>query len=271
MRLSYGEWVVIGLSVIMAGISLMMGGAGHPFGVLISLGASLVVFYLSFRIIRRYYPKSGNWGLVQWTITILILGIILIIIAAIIVGLLVALLFGGMITSLGGMLPFQGAEEEVTPPPVQPTAVPPPTYARHGISFQYPEGKALQELSASETTGLLLIGPPQDQLSVTWIREAGEPPDLDTTMLASLEARAAKPGITEFQAGEMEKGSHLGHTATYVPASYTNSGTPYHGGMIWWYCPESSRVFALGIDTLFSQEYARSTLQNLVQSFTCHT
>jgi len=269
MRLSYGEWVVIGLSVIMAGISGMVGGALNPAGILISLVASLLVFYISFWIIRRYYPKSGNWGLVQWTITIFLLGVILSVIAAIILGILIALLFGGMIMSLGN-LPFHEGNG-AAPPAVQPTAVSQPSFARYGITFQYPEERAIQELGASDTSGQILIGPPQDQLSVTWITSSGEPPDLDTTMLASLGEKATQPGITEFQQGEMEKGSRLGHTASYVPVSYTNSGTPYHGGMIWWYCPESDRVIAIEIDTIFSQEYAQSTLQNTVQSFTCHT
>jgi hypothetical protein len=268
MRLSYGEWAVIGLSVIVAGISWLMGGALNPAGILVSLGLSLVVFYLSYRIIRRYYPKSSNWGLIQWTITIVLLGVVLSVIVAVMLGALLAVFFGGMILPLMNLPPRDG--DGAALPAVQPTGVTRPTYARYGITFPYPEGKEIQELGTSETSGLVLIGPPQDQMSVTWTRTGGEPPELDTTMLATLEKGATKPGISDFQIGGSEKGSHLGHTATYVPVSYLNAGILYHGGMIWWYCPESGRVITLGVDTLFSQEYARSTLQDTLQSFTCH-
>jgi hypothetical protein len=260
--------VVIGLSVILAGVSWMMGGAQNPAGVVISLGVSLLVFYLSFRIIRRYYPKSGNWGLVQWTITVFLLGVVLTVIAAFVVGIVATLLFGGTILSMAN-LPFLG-KNGAAAPTVQPTAVSPPAYARYGIRFPYPEGKPVQELAASDTSGQILIGPPEDRITVTWIASGGEPPDLDATMLARVDAGAARDGVSEFRHGEMEKGTQLGHTATYVPFSYTSGGNSFHGGMIWWYCPESDRIFVIGIDSIFSQEYARSVLQNMVRSFTCH-
>ena len=269
MRLSYGEWVVIGLSVIMSVISALVGGVMNPGGILATLVISLAVFYLSYRIILRYYPRSGTWGLVQWTVTIFLLGIVLLVIGAVVAGIMVTLLFGGMLLSPGGLIIPQGHGAE--PPAVEPTAASRPSYARFGITFQYPGERSVQELAASETSGRLLIGPPQEQLSVTWTSAGGVPPDLDAAMLASLGKDTSLADITEFHVGETEKGSQLGHTATFVPVSYLNAGIPYHGGMIWWYCPQSDRIIALRVDTLFSQEYARSTLQDVVRSFTCHT
>jgi magnesium-transporting ATPase (P-type) len=88
---STGEWVVIGLSVIIALIGSLSKSLNIIFfGV---VGSFLVVFALSFIIlhiiywvITKVHPKSQNWGFISWVITLVGTPIIIIFILAFVAG-----------------------------------------------------------------------------------------------------------------------------------------------------------------------------------------
>ncbi|MDD1653698.1 MAG: hypothetical protein LUQ64_04050 [Methanomicrobiales archaeon] len=284
MELSYGEWAVIGLSVIMTAILAVIGKTQNIPALLVSLISSLVIFYIAYRIIRRFYPKSGHWGLVQWTITIFLLGVVIVVILFIII-FLILVVVGFGILGASGVLP--SVLPGVPLPGTSPKTVDAlgafwKTETRNGFTFSYPEGSRIMDVAgvfggqsdtaATAQTGSLLITSGQDLITLLWFANPGEPEGLDE-MFQSMATQKYRDldGASNVTMGSIQHGMHQGHMAGYLPVRYQLNGVPYSGALTWWYCPQTQRVFGAFIDSPRDEQAAIQIINRFTIALQCHT
>jgi len=251
-KITVGEWVVLGLSVIIALIfSFSRTLDSSSFGIFI---LSLIVLFIIYWVVTKVYPKSQNWGVIIWVFTIMGIPIIIIFVLAVIAGFIFGL--------AGDDSNFQWEK-----------------YSNYGISFNHPSSIPINTSFAGYSNatyyrGTLQFDNPDHQvIAVTWLPKGNAPLSQSIQKVFSDMSILVRKQVTDLNTSSMQETTHSGDTIYYVTGEghdITLDGKMTYLVMAMWEDPSSQRDFISITASCKSQEDARSLFDGMLNSIECH-
>lgn len=161
-----------------------------------------------------------------------------------------------------------------------PTQISWKTYSNYGLSFNYSEETPVIEgfeenKAATYDSGKLHFGD-SSAIFIAWTKSGGIPTNFDEMYLTNINQIQSGSNRTNINIGTIETTIILGHPVSTVSTKsnynekYWKPNTPYNDQYVWWYCPESDRIFFLGYMTTENPILAKKTFMAFLDSFKCH-
>jgi len=247
-----GEWVVLGLSIIIAlFVSLSRTFDGSSIGIFI---LSLIVLFILYWVITKAYPNSQNWGVIIWVIALVGIPIIIIFVLAVIAGLIFGL--------TGSGTNYQWVK-----------------YSNYGISFNHPSSipinsSASQSSTATYYQGALQFDNPDHQgIIIIWCPKENVSSQEFAQKTFSVLNTVIKKDAPDLTASSIQETTHSGDTIYFVTGKghdTTLNGKMTYVVMATWEDSPSQRDFVLITGSYESQEDAQSIFDGVLNSIECH-
>jgi hypothetical protein len=253
-KTTIGEWMVIGLSVIIALIvSLSRTFDSSSFGVFI---LSLIVLYIIYWVITKIHPNSQNWGIIIWGIALVGIPLIIIFVLAV----AAAFIFG--LAGSGSNYQWE-------------------KYSNYGIAFSHPSSIPINTSFAGYPNAtyykgdLLFDNPIHQQIAVVWFPEGNALSQVTQQQkyFSLFKSGFQKVGVADFTESSIQETTHSGQTVYYVTGNGHYSGYNLNLGyyvISIWEDPPSQRDFVIMTISYKSQEDAQSLFEGVLNSFEGH-
>lgn len=232
----------------------------------ISLFGSIIgyflILYLLYRVILHFYEPSDYWGVLMWIAALL--GIFL----------LLCIILGIFLFGLMWITGYSPSPLKDSPNLTGKLS----SFNKYGFTFSYPADDSIIEIGIDDSpntmdTGGVHIDAYDEDGYVYWTKQPAppmDPPQLskDQLMFLSVSYKQEGGGLLNFSNPLFFKGHY--HALTYYPIK-TSYRTTIYGGLVIWYCPETSHLFKFILFTEKDPTFTKDRIMQYISRFHCHS